>query len=60
LSEQARTNHPPTDELSDEQLEDVSGGIIIYGRFAQLPAVQGNTSSVLLGGPDTKPIDTQS
>jgi hypothetical protein len=60
LSERARTNSPAPEELSDEQLEGVSGGIIINGRFAQLPAVQGNASSVLLGGPDTLPIGTHS
>jgi hypothetical protein len=60
LSEQVPTSSPARDELSDEQLEDISGGIIIHGRFAQLPAVQGGASSVLLGGPDTLPIGTQS
>ena len=46
-------------ELTDEQLEDVSGGIIIFGRFAQLPAVQRDASSIFLGGPDTLPGGTQ-
>jgi hypothetical protein len=60
LSEQTRTIGPGPEELNDEQLEGVSGGFIIQVRFAQLPAVQSSASSVLLGGPDTTPIGTQS
>jgi hypothetical protein len=59
LSERANTS-PATEELSDEQLEQVAGGIIINGRFAQLPAVQSDASSILLGGPDTKPVGVHS
>jgi len=59
MSEQTHIN-PATAELTDDQLDEVSGGIIIHGRFAQLPAVQGSASSVLLGGPDTTPIGTPS
>src|SRR5215204_6521775 len=55
-----RTNAAPAiEEMSDDQLDSVSGGIIIHGRFAQLPAVQADASSILLGGPDTKPAGTQ-
>jgi bacteriocin-like protein len=44
-----------TTELSDEQLDNVSGGFVIYGRSALLPAGQIHATSPLLGGPDTMP-----
>jgi len=59
LSERTNQNQA-TAELSEEELDQVSGGIIIHARFAQLPAVQANASSVLLGGPDTQPVGTHS
>jgi hypothetical protein len=44
-----------TEELSEQQLDLVTGGFVIYGRPAQEHAIQRlDPSSALLGGPDTK------
>lgn len=58
MSEQP-PNDPKNQELTDEQLDEVSGGIIIVGGRFALPAVQKHVSSVFLGGPDTLPGGNQ-